>query len=75
MDDTDIAKRYLEYCSTSPKPMSLNQYVARFENKGKTRKKRVGKVIDCASKLMQAIDQIRCYYNSYYNHLLNNNNY
>ena len=58
MDDTDIAKRYLEYCSKSPKPMSLKQYVTRFGHKEKTRKKRVGKVIDCASKLLQAFDQI-----------------
>ena len=58
MDDTDIAKRYLEYCSKSPKPMSLKQYVTRFGHKEKTRKKRVGKVIDCASKLLQAVDQI-----------------
>ena len=58
MDDTDIAKRYLEYCSKSPKPMSLKQYVTRFGHKEKTRKKRVGKVIDCAGKLLQVVDQI-----------------
>ena len=38
--------------------MSLKQYVTRFGHKEKTRKKRVGKVIDCASKLLQAVDQI-----------------
>ena len=58
MDDTTdiIAKRYLEYCSKSPKPM---KYVTRFGNKETTRKKRVGKVIvDCASSRLQAVDQI-----------------
>ena len=58
MDDIDITKRYLEYCTKSPKPVSPKQYVTRFGHKEKTRKKRVGKVIDCASKLLQAVDQI-----------------
>ena len=58
MDDTDIAKRYLYDCSTSPRLMPLKQYVTRFGHKEKMRKKRVRKAIDCASKLLQAVDQI-----------------